>query len=72
MVPLSSRCLFVLLLAMMAIFAPGCIYRSHSAVDIVDSKGYHHQGYYDNDNTWRGGYYDESHVWHDDPRNWHP
>ena len=49
----------------------GCLFRSHTQVDIVDANGVHHQGYYDDTNLWRGGYYDQQHEWHDDPRNWH-
>ena len=52
-------------------FSTGCVFRSHTQVEIVDANGYHHQGYYDDASAWHGGYYDEQREWHDDPHDWH-
>jgi hypothetical protein len=51
----------------------GCEVRVHDHydhVDVVDTHGYHHQGYYDEHHDWHGGYYDENHAYHDDPHDW--
>jgi hypothetical protein len=40
-------------------------------LEIVDTHGYHHRGYYDDHHDWHGGYYDENHTYHDDPHDWH-
>jgi len=41
------------------------------SLEIVDARGYHHHGYYDNHHDWHGGYYDENHAYHDDAHDWH-
>jgi hypothetical protein len=40
-------------------------------VDVVDTYGYHHHGYYDDHHGWHGGYYDSGHVYHADRGDWH-
>jgi hypothetical protein len=50
-------------------FLAGCAH--HVQVDLVDTNGYHHQGYRDDHGDWHGGYTDENHQYHDDPHDWH-
>jgi hypothetical protein len=72
---LANRFLTVGLLAgVVAVggFSTGCVHHHHyDQVDYVDVRGYHHQGYYDDNHQWRGGYYDEQHSFHNDPGDWH-
>jgi hypothetical protein len=50
----------------------GCVvHGGYAQLDIVDTSGYHHTGYYDDHHAWHGGYYDDHHAWHDDPGDWH-
>jgi hypothetical protein len=50
---------------------PGAVVVVGPQVDIVDSYGYHHHGYYDNQHIWHGGYYDSGHAYHADRGDWH-
>jgi hypothetical protein len=62
------------ILAIVMATSGGCVFKSHShydQVEVVDSQGYHHTEYYDDQKAWHGGYDDENHVHHDDPQDWH-
>jgi len=39
-------------------------------VEIVDERGFRHQGYRDERGYWHGGWYDERREYHNDPDDW--